>query len=1177
MKYRPHSSRSEKQRYTRISIAIVLTLVSALALTGSTPTTAFAQHQVHLVLTSTFIPYSNYGTDVMYIDDVSAFCVEPKRKSPPTGTYTASAITPRTGPNGTTHDASLVAATLWFGEGGPGFDPSIWPSTWVDGTPMTSDDYYVATHLVAADFYLANADEALYGCDSSFKNWAKGNLLSYVNEQQPYHPDATQTKIANRIGEVPQSFIDGCFQITPSGAQTTVSSPRGGFLDLQKSSSLPEVTNTNPLYSLNGALYGIYHSQADAAQDLNRIETLTTNQEGYAKSTYHSEGTYYLRELVPSSGYALDPTVYSVQSTHAQTTRVNATSVPETPQQHEGLLLGKYDTNRDFDSAGNTAQGNAQLAGAEFSIEYYQGIYDSPQAARASATPYRSWIFATNEYGLIPSEQAEDLKIGGDALFYTTDGVPAFPLGSYVITEIKAPQGYLINASSFIVTVSSSGTQTRVEGVTPLQVPNEVIRGGVRLTKLDAESRESHPLGGAELDATFTITNVSTQPVYVQGIWYEPNEVVFTGQSLKQDDGSYVFTTDTDNDGRDTTLPYGTYQIKEILPATGYLLDSKTVTFSITNDEEVVAISPENTFTNQVKRGDIEFVKAREDTSQRLAGIPFKITSETTGEAHIAVTDENGYFSSAAQWNPHTVNTNFNDTADESTYLAEAGIWFGTTKDGTLTRPQDTLGALPYDTYSLEELPCSANEGLSLISLNGIHISRDNTVVDLGTFDNIAPYLHTTARDAIEGDKILGANADVTVNDQVRYGGLNPSESYTLHAWAIDKASKTEIPGSRVQLEFTPEAAHGSVEIRLPVTTRGISGNEVVIFEELYTQDRLVCSHTEIDDSEQTLVVLLPELDSHAINPTNEEQTLYLDPQAQIRDTVTYRNLPTGEEYILTGTLMLKHVDEQGQVQVEPLMQNDQEVSSQLSFVPDHAQGSIAMDFTVDTTALGDAEIVVYQSLTKDGELVAEHANPSAASQTLNVIPATLDSVIADASDADKLVIAQANSAVVDTVFYDNLVAGQTYTIKGQLMRAIANPDQSFSAEPFTIDGNPVETVQTITPEASSGEVEVRFDIPINDIPAPENLVAYEEVYLGDTLIASHTDPSDQDQSFVLTPEPVEPQTYDKTGNVALFTTIAGTLALAASGAAFLGYRHFARSRSLIKRITSRMNEASPL
>ena len=113
-------------------------------------------------------------------------------------------------------------------------------------------------------------------------------------------------------------------------------------------------------------------------------------------------------------------------------------------------------------------------------------------------------------------------------------------------------------------------------------------------------------------------------------------------------------------------MPYGHYKIVEVKAPKGYLNTGVTEReFDITEDGVIVDMtSIDNSILNQIKRGDLEGIKIADTTHQRLAGVPFKITSKTTGESHIVVTDDNGYFSTAASWNSHTNNTNAGQTAE---------------------------------------------------------------------------------------------------------------------------------------------------------------------------------------------------------------------------------------------------------------------------------------------------------------------------------------------------------------------------------------------------------------------------------------------------------------------------------------------------------------------------------
>src|SRR5699024_6100990 len=230
--------------------------------------------------------------------------------------------------------------------------------------------------------------------------------------------------------------------------------------------------------------------------------------------------------------------------------------------------------------------------------------------------------------------------------------------------------------------------------------------------KRDLESGLLTPLGGASLDGTlFEITNKSVNPVYVDGALYAPGEVCATIEVV---DG--VAQTDA------RALPYGTYQMVESKPGEGYLHTDQTVrSFQIRKDGEVIEFRDGDAAYNQVVRGDLQFIKVGEggeSNMHRFANVAFKLISQTTGEDHIVVTDENGEVRTTTEWNPHSQNTNGNDgVEDESAWNDHAGTWFGLTTEGWMVDVQDSLCALPYDTYTLEELPCEGNQGYELVKV----------------------------------------------------------------------------------------------------------------------------------------------------------------------------------------------------------------------------------------------------------------------------------------------------------------------------------------------------------------------------------------------------------------------------------------------------------------------------
>ena len=160
-------------------------------------------------------------------------------------------------------------------------------------------------------------------------------------------------------------------------------------------------------------------------------------------------------------------------------------------------------------------------------------------------------------------------------------------------------------------------------------------------------------------------------------------------------------------------------------------------------------------------RTDIEGVKIGAGTHKRLADVPFRITSKTTGENHVVVTDDNGQFSTSADWASHKHNTNAGKTSED-------GVWFGTSE------PDDSKGALPYDTYIIEEMRCDSNKGFELIPPFEIVVSRNNLVVDLGTLTDEYEKeisIHTTATSK-DGEKTILAGKEVTIVDTVKLDGL---------------------------------------------------------------------------------------------------------------------------------------------------------------------------------------------------------------------------------------------------------------------------------------------------------------------------------------------------------------------------------------------------------------------
>ena len=910
-----------------------------------------------------------------------------------------------------------------------------------------------------------------------------------------------------------------------------------GWMKVKKQSSNTSITDNNPCYDLAGAEYSLFKSKADAEAGTNAKGKATTDSEGNAKSTGVSPGKYFVKETKPAQNYALDETIYEITIEGGKTATLNADDsdhpgiVYDTPQNDPvNIWLGKHDGDRNYNGAANIAQAGApSVADAQFTVKYYPVDTDKTDADLSASDidgvePLRTWVMKTNENGFInmKDENIESFKVAGDDFYYSENDSLVFPVGIYTIQETKAPEGYNIDNTVFYASVKGDGTISTEEVSTyntPI-IPNYIARGGISIEKRDFDTGALEPQGGASLDGTtFVIVNENDKGAFVDGIEHNPGEVCKT---LVIENGK-AWTDDQ-------CLPYGDYSIQEVAAGKGYsLTDGEKRYFSITEDRQMVNYSEteQNTengaFKNKVKRGDIEFIKKSDVTGHTMAGIPFKITSKTTGESHIVVTDDNGQVNTASSFNKHSYNTNGNDGGD---YDAENGIWFGT------AAVDDERGALPYDTYTIEELPCENNQGYTMIE-DEFTITRDNHVFNYGTITNQVPaskWISTHATDATDSDKIVFADTEAVINDHVSYGGLEAGKDYTLSASLINKETGEVIPGATAQVTFTASGERGSVEVQIPVNLVDYANKDVVVFEVLTLGDQIIAEHKDADDSEQTVHVLAPQVGTTATDDADGDHKIINDDEAVIRDLVAYENLVPGKEYTATGTLMVKNIDEAGNVSAEPLLDADgNPVTTTVNFTPKTASGTIDVVFVFDASALDSGtELVVFEKLLRGETQIAAHEDPSDSNQTVTIIEPEIGTTAVDGVDGDKNVVSDKNIRVIDTIEYKNLVVGKEYTATGKLMvKATDENGNTVEQELLDDNGNTVTAKTTFTPDKPNGTVEVEFVFDGYNLDKGTQIVAFEEVLDKDKTVAVHADIEDENQMVEIINPKIGTSAYD--------------------------------------------------
>lgn len=182
------------------------------------------------------------------------------------------------------------------------------------------------------------------------------------------------------------------------------------------------------------------------------------------------------------------------------------------------------------------------------------------------------------------------------------------PYGEYVVREIAAPEGYVLDETPHAVKVNQNGAVVEIE------INNRLICGSVQLTKVD-KNYPDHHLSGAIFEV------------------YRDGKLVDQMEELS--DGVYKLDD----------LPYGDYTLKETEAPKGFFLDEKTYSFSIKEDGKTVVVENEagKGFVNQAQTGGIRIEKTSEDGE--LKGFTFRVEgSDITGNAFSKdfVTDEKG-------------------------------------------------------------------------------------------------------------------------------------------------------------------------------------------------------------------------------------------------------------------------------------------------------------------------------------------------------------------------------------------------------------------------------------------------------------------------------------------------------------------------------------------------------
>lgn len=1081
------------KRVLALAMAVILSVPTIVTTGMGTVPVKAAGDTVELTVSDDSAKYAGYETHKMYAGGNYAYCVQPSKKTPQSGTYEKHYDVENFVSNAGDETQALQSRNLaYYCWGAPGFNASYFPSTWYDGSAMDDDKYIALSHIMLS--FLVSYDEvgSMHGCNSSFKNWVYQNVLGYnangdlVNGQATLPILCWSTAPASfkvyilSTGSATQNILG--YEYTPTG---TVS--------LSKTSADTGITSGNSCYSLAGAVYGIYSDAGCSAQ----VTTLTTDAGGNAAAVSLNAGTYYYKELTAPAGYALDSSVQSFTVTDGQNTALSVSDTPTTDP--VAITLTKIDS-----ATGEAAQGGASLEGAEFTVKYYAGFYD---AGNLPANATRTWVIKTKKITSGDKTAyiailADDYKVSGDDFYTNPKGAPVLPLGTISIEETKAPEGYKLDGATlqasgsstkvtgkYVTQITQNGTIARLNGGNEFSVADKIKRGDFKLTKIDTDNQNR--MG----DIPFRVTNKATGESHIiktDENGYYSSESSWNAHSKNTNGGGAYdglwFSTGDGKAAVDDSLgamPFGDYTLEELSCDNNRGKILYKGEFSIRRDKVTVDIGtienhsePTPVITTQASDAKTQYqiIKPSADTdivdkvtiTDTMAGREYTITGtlmdKETGEA-ITV---NG--------NPVTASQTF--TSDGTKKVLDMHFNFDSSALGGKTVV--VCEKLTYGDYV-----AATEEDME---------NKDQTIY--------FPEIHTTATDSETADHLTLADSRAVITDTVTYTNLLKGETYTLSGVLMDKDTGKEllVDGEPVtqEMAFTAGRASGTKKLKFEFDTTGLAGKSFVVYETLTLEDVEVAEHKDINDEGQTIHI--PTAQTTATDDSSKINVSEAKKEISVTDTVAYRNLVPGKEYTVRGTAVDKETG-------EPLTDADgNELVSTAKFTAASADGSVDVKFTFDGTAMAGRSVVFFENVYYTDKLIAVHADIDDEAQTVH-IPLIFTSV-KDKDTDSHMSLAGSDVTLTDTVAYRNLVPGKTYTISGTLM------DQR-TGKAVTVNGKAVTSSADFTPETADGETTVDFHFNTNGLD-DTTVVVFEKMFYGKAEIAAHEDINDKGQTIYI-------------------------------------------------------------
>lgn len=657
------------------------------------------------------------------------------------------------------------------------------------------------------------------------------------------------------------------------------------------------------------------------------IDTFYTNSDGYLitpETLPYGKG-YSVVEVQAPYGYVLDSTPIYFDITAENTTEENGVTIVKTEKKNtpqKGTIT--------VEKTGEIFS-NVTSSGEEVTI--YQTEYSVNGLSSAVFEIYADEDITTPD-GTVRVKKDELVA----TLKTNTKGTAISKqlyLGKYRVVEKTAPNGFVLNKTVNHIELTYSGQNEKVTN-TLTSFTNDRQKVVIDLTKI-LEQDEKFNIGNNN-----EIFNVSF------GLYADEDLKASNGTVIPKDGLIEIITCDEKGKATFTTdLPIGSYYVKEISTDSHYILSDKKypVVFEYAGQDTAtvhISVNDGEPIENEIIYGTIKGLKIDRETGENIAGALF------------------GMFK-----------------AEEKELLEKTAILTAESNEEGIF----TFENVPYREYIIHELKPA--EGYLPNEENyQVTISNNEEIIEITVENDKIPELKTTA--TIDGKKEVGATEVFTLEDVVEYKHLVPGKEYKVKGILMDKTTgdpllidEKEIPS---ETTFTPDEPSGEVLVSFEFDARYIKEDtDIVVFESLYSEDKELAVHADLEDVGQNVTVKIPKIGTKASIDGKKEFTVNGD--ITIDDVVSYKHLTAGKEYTIKGVLMDKATG-------KAFLVDGEEIRSEVTFTPETADGEVTVSFTFDGSAITkDTEIVAFETLYRDGKEIAVHDDIDDKDQTVTIHP----------------------------------------------------------------------------------------------------------------------------------------------------------------------------------------------